>query len=144
LRAKFSGAKLEAESQQKVGCMVLDSACTRRFLNLVQAAATSAARIAQLESDLEKKASASTGADVDGLRKQLLEAEARAKIAEQRAADAAAAAAAAGKQAKDREKAVHDAAAKDVEHLKGEVVSNAAAAHDDGGGNFSRNLYATV
>ena len=61
--------------------------------------------------------------DSDVLKKQLLEAEARAKMAEQRAAEAALAAAAAGKVAKEREKVAQDAAAKDMEHLKGEVVS---------------------
>ena len=64
-----------------------------------------------------------SGGDADGLKKQLMDAETRIKLAEQRAAEAAAAAAAAEKQAKDREKAAQDAAAKDVEHMKGEVVS---------------------
>ena len=112
------------------------------FLICLQAAAASAARIAQLESDLEKKASVSAGGDADGLKKQLLDAEARVKIAEQRAAEATAAAATAGKQAKDREKAAQDAAAKEVEHLKGEAVRCAAA--DDGRGNVIRNQYSTV
>ncbi len=93
-------------------------------MTLLQAAAASAARIAQLESELEKKVvPAPASGDSDVLKKQLLDAEARAKMAEQRAAEAALAATAAGKAAKEREKAVQDAAAKDMEHLKGEVVS---------------------
>jgi hypothetical protein len=94
-------------------------------VTLEQAAAASAARIAQLESDLGKKSgpTAAAGGELEELQKRLVDAEARLKAAEQRAAEAAAAAAAAGKQAKDREKAAHDAAAKEMEHLKGEVVS---------------------
>ena len=88
-------------------------------------AAASAARIAQLESDLGNKSVpvAAVAGDVEGLKRQLMDAEARAKAAEQRAAEAAAAASAAGKQVKEREKALQDAAAKEMEHLKGEVVS---------------------
>jgi hypothetical protein len=89
-------------------------------LTLLQAAAASAARVAQLESELERKVvPVAASGDSDVLKKQLLEAEARAKMAEQRAAEAALAAAAAGKVAKEREKAAQDAAAKDMEHLKG-------------------------
>jgi len=103
----------------------------------MQASAASAARIAQLECELEKKVVAvPSSGDVEGLKKQLMEAEARVKIAEQRAAEAAAAAAAAGKQAKDREKAIQDAAAKDMEHVKGEVVS-CARDPDFGGGDLN-------
>jgi hypothetical protein len=66
---------------------------------------------------------AAVAGDVADLKRQLMDAEARAKAAEQRAAEAVAAAAAAGKQVKEREKALQDAAAKEMEHLKGEVVS---------------------
>ena len=99
------------------------------FSPSVQAAAASAARIAQLESALERKSAAAGSGDGEEMKKQVMEAETRAKMAEQRASEAAAAAAAAAtaaaKQAKDREKALHDAAAKELDHLKGELVSSA-------------------
>ncbi len=103
------------------------------IFGFAQAAAASAAKIAQLESELDKRVVVgAVSADLDGLKKQLSDAEARVKVAEQRATDAAAAAAAAGKQSKDREKAIQDAATKEMEHLKGEVVSFTAAADDRG------------
>ena len=106
------------------------------IFGFAQAAAASAAKIAQLESELDKRVVVgAVSADLDGLKKQLSDAEARVKIAEQRATDAAAAAAAAGKQSKDREKAIQDAATKEMEHLKGEVVSFTAA--DDWGRIFN-------
>ncbi len=93
------------------------------ILNIeLQAAAASAARIAQLECELVKKVVPASG-DSEGLKKQLMEAEARVKMAEERAAEAALAATAAGKAAKEREKTAQDAAAKEVEHLKAELVS---------------------